>query len=174
MEQREIPWPARSVDIRITEQNCKYGCFDRAVAAALRHIADSLDAPGRLASEFEAVTGKVEVPVSFDRVVTIEWAAADVISGPLPGLAEPDHELPPEPAPTAEELASLTPAEREALGAWNVQRMRRGWRAENGQHSLFIAGCIDDRAEAIEAMTDTLRAGEIIGPDEAPIFHFED
>jgi hypothetical protein len=172
MEQRAVEYPARSVDIRITDPNCEYGCFYLKVARALRHMADSLEAPG-LASQFEATMGRVQFQVGLDRPITIEWAGADVIDRPQ-DPAGPDR-APADLAPTPEELASLTPAEREALGTWNVHRGKYGWRAENGQHAVFVAsddGRGQDDAQAI--MIDTLRKAEIIGENEEPTFYFED
>lgn len=86
MDQRIVDYPARSIDIRITEAQCGDGHFARGVAAALRELAQKV--------EEHDETGSTEIRMPCDvlvfsdlhrsarietheRIFTVEWSNAN-------------------------------------------------------------------------------------------------
>lgn len=93
----------------------------------------------------------------------------DIFEATYEPVSEPDEH---EPMPAADVLADLEPAEREALGVWTIYRSKNGWKAANGQHTVFVSGPGMSQDEVLNVMVQTLRLGEIIGQNDTPTFEF--
>lgn len=197
--------PVRSIDLRITDPTCGDSRFVPQLAAALRAFADGIendqkfpwdrDAP---VSGFSQMQGDVEIPVELEafgtkclRPVRIQWMAAEKLDA---------DERPDDPAPieapheerdsmastraTAEELAGLTEAEREALGyVWTVEPVApsaadhdaRGWLASNGAYACHVWFDGEPSPDQIgEHLTKTLRLSGIIAEHQQISIIFKD
>lgn len=199
--------PVRSIDFRITADCPNDSRFVPVVVAALRAIAAGLESDEQrpwyglkqeapAPSGFSELTGDVTMPLDYGRYTArIQWAAATKLDldespdDPPPADDDIDAVVVDTSRATAEELASLTDAEREALGhVWRVSRIptvyglppgveeeNAGWRADNGETvcNVWLAGYAD--ADTIgRFITQTLRNGGIIAENQQITIIFEE